>query len=115
MATYEEAFAEFTKEMDNMGISYHEELFHAVTKYLGPSIHNRDASLVACSDKAELAHIKEKFLIGKLGLEDSPRLDRAILEVCGHLGHSNRKKHRSTFYYLLVAILGEEAHFLGKE
>ncbi len=108
MATYEEAFEKFTKEMDAMGVHYHEELYHHIVKYLGPSIHDKDASLVACSDKEETDRIKANFLIKKLGLEDSPKLDAAIEEVCGFLGKSNRNKHRTTFYYLLVALLGEE-------
>lgn len=112
MPTYEEAFAVFKQEVDNLGISVHEELYHAIVKYLGPSIHNKDASLVACSDKAELETIKKSFLIGKLGMEDGPRLDEVLKEVCHGLGESNRNKHRATFYYLLVAILKKESVFL---
>lgn len=105
----------FKKEMNDMGMHYHEELYHAIADHLGPSIHDADASLVACSDPAELKTVKENFLMGKLGLEDSPRLDEAIEQACGGMGQSNRRKHRVTFYYLLVGILGEENHFLGKE
>jgi len=112
MPTYEEALSVFKKEMDDMGISYHEELYHEICKHLGPSIHHDDASTVACSDPKELATVKTSFLMGKLGLEDSPELDKAIQEVCGGLGHSNRNKHRTTFYYLLVAILKKESVFI---
>jgi hypothetical protein len=115
MSTYEEALAVFKKEMDEMGISYHEELYHQIVNHLGPSIHNRDASLVACSDPEEVKTIKNNFLMGKLGLEDSPALDKAIEEVCGHLGDSNRNKHRATFYYLLVAILRKEDVFIDHD
>jgi hypothetical protein len=105
MATYEKALKEFKDEMDQLGMFHHEEVYHAITKYLGPSIHDRDASLVACSDPEELKRIKESFLIGKLGLSDGPHLDDAIKQACGALGLSNTKKHRPTFYYLLTAIL----------
>jgi hypothetical protein len=112
MPTYDEALSVFKKEMDDMGISYHEDLYHAICKHLGPSIHDDDASKVACSDPKELATVKNSFLIGKLGLKDGPELDKAIEEVCGGLGHSNTNKHRATFYYLLVAVLKQESHFI---
>ncbi len=112
MATYEEAFETFTKEMNDLGLHYHEELYHEITKHLGPSIHDNDASKVACSDPNELKTIKENFLIGKLGMHDSEHLDEAIQQVCGALGESNRHKHRATFYYLLTAILQKEEVFV---
>ena len=114
MSTYEEAYKSFTEEMNALGLQHQEELYHAVLKHLGPSVHQKDASLVACSDKKELETIKKNFLIGKLGLEDTPRLDEAIQEVCGAMGESNRHKHRATFYYLLVGILKKESVFIKK-
>ena len=115
MGTYEEALAVFKKEMDDMGINYHEPLYHAICDHLGGSIHQKDASLVACSDPSELKTIKNNFLIGKLGLEDGPELDDAIGEICGHLGQSNRQKHRATFYYLLVGKFRKESVFIDHE
>ncbi|MFK8009842.1 MAG: DUF2853 family protein [Saprospiraceae bacterium] len=112
MATYEETLAQFKKEVANLGIHIHEDLFHEITKSLGPSIHNNDASKVACSDPKELEGIRTNFLIGKLGLEDTPALDAAIQEVCGALGKSNRNKHRTTFYYLLTAKFKKEDVFI---
>lgn len=112
MATFEEMSNEFKNEMNELGLHYHEDMYDAITKHLGPSIHDGDANLVACSDPAELKTIKENFLMGKLGLEDSPMLDKAIHEVCHGLGESNRKKHRATFYYLLTAILQKESVFI---
>lgn len=113
MPTYEESLSVFKKEMDELGISYHEELYHEIAMHLGSSIHHNDDSKVACSDKDELNEIKTKFLMGELGMEDSPRLDEVLKEVCGNLGQSNRNKHRATFYYLLVAALKKESHFLN--
>ena len=113
MPSYTDAMASFTKDMDEMNIHYHLGLYHAITKHLGPSIYDRDASLVACSDPSELATIKKNFLIKKLGMEDSEDLDTVIHEICDHLGQSNRQKHRTTFYYLLVARLGKESVFIG--
>ncbi|MEZ4953205.1 MAG: DUF2853 family protein [Saprospiraceae bacterium] len=102
----------FKEELNNLGLHYHEELYDAIVQYLGPSVHQKDASLVACSDPTELENIKKNFLMGKLGLEDSPRLDEAIQEICHGLGMSNRNKHRTSFYYLLVAILNKESVFI---
>ncbi len=112
MPTYEESFAQFKKEVDSLGIHIHEDLYHEITKSLGPSIHHNDASKVACSDPKELEQVKNNFLIKKLGMEDSPRLDQVIQEVCGALGQSNRNKHRATFYYLLTALLNKEDVFI---
>lgn len=113
MPTYEEAFAIFTKELENLGFSYHEDLYHAITKHLGPSIHDNDASKVACSDPEELERVKSSFLVGKLGMDaDDPKLDHVIEQVCGALGQSNNNKHRATFYYLLTAILRKESVFI---
>ncbi len=111
MSKARELSAEFKAEMNNLGLHYHEEIYNGIVDHLGASIHDADGSLVACSDPTELATIKTNFLIGKLGLEDSPRLDEAIKEVCHGLGESNKKKHRTTFYYLLTAILNKESVF----
>ena len=112
MATFDETIKKFEAEMDSLGLSYHDDIFRAVTKSLGPSIYSPDASKVACSDQSELDTVKNNFLIGKLGLEDGPELDAAMKEVCHALGESNRNKHRPIFYYLLVAILKKEEVFL---
>lgn len=88
-----------------MGLNYHEEIYHGIVNYLGPSIYDRDASLVACSDPKEIELIKENFIKKKLGIEDDGQADKAIHEVCHALGESNRNKHRPTFYYILASIL----------
>ena len=115
MATYEEAYKTFTTEMNEIGMYHHEELYHAILKSLGSSINDKDANLVACSDKKELDEVRNDFLIGKLGMEDTPRLDEVLEEVCGAMGKSNRTKHRATFYYLCVAILKKENVFIEKK
>lgn len=109
MNTYEEAFVAFSADMQKMGLHFHEDSYRAVIDYLGPSVFSKDASLVACSDKNEIEYIKKNFLVGKLGLdENDPRLDQALHEVCQALGESNKRKHRPTFYYLLMAVLEQD-------
>jgi len=107
MATFVETFDKYKSELDTLGISYDEALLSAVTKGLGPAIYNEDSSRVSSSDPDELARVKTNFLIGKLGLKDSPELDQALLDVIEQLGSSNRNKYRAIFYYLLVVKLGK--------
>ena len=83
-------------------------LISAVFKGLGPAVHNKDASLVSCSDPAELATVKKNFLIKKLGMTDGPELDAAIKEVCETM-KATRQKSRVTFYYLLTKKFGKES------
>lgn len=76
----------------------------AITRSLGPSIYNSDSALVSCSDQAELDRVKQNFLIKKLGLADSPRLDEAIKSVCEE--YNAHHKYRAVFYYMLAQKLG---------
>ena len=78
------------------------KLLTAVTIGCGPSIYNADASTVSAGDKAELERVKKNFLIKKLGLKDTPKLDEGIQEVIETYGRSNRNKYRAVFYYLLT-------------
>jgi len=85
------------------------DLLTAVTIGCGPSIYNKDASTVSGGDQSELDTVKKNFLIKKLGLEDSPKLDEAIDSVVELYGRSNRNKYRAVFYYLLVLHFGKES------
>ncbi len=104
MAKVEDAIAN-VKKFDS---GADEALITAVFKGLGPSVHNRDASLVSCSDQKELDTVKKNFLIKKLGLKDGPELDEAIKEVCEKLKDS-RQKSRVAFYYFLTKKFGKES------
>ncbi len=83
-------------------------LVKAVFKGLGPSVYNKDASLVSCSDPAELETVRKNYLLKKLGLDDTPALDDAIKEVC-EIMKDTRRKSRVTFYYLLMKHFGKES------
>lgn len=78
------------------------KLLTAVTIGCGPSIYNADACTVSAGDPKELDRVKKNFLIKKLGLKDSPKLDEGIQEAINIYGKSNRKKYRAVMYYLLV-------------
>ena len=85
------------------------ELLTKVTKGLGPSIYNNDASKVSGSDQKELDLVKNNFLIKKLGLKDSPELDTAINTVLEQYGKSNKNKYRAVVYYLLTNHFTKES------
>jgi small subunit ribosomal protein S1 len=114
MSKLQEKIEFYSQEADKLGIKLDADLFGKVTKGLGPSIYKKDAEIVSCSQKDELATVKKNFLIKKLGLEDGESLDTAIAEVCEQMGKSNKNKYRAVFYYLLVekfekaAIYGDD-------
>jgi len=78
------------------------DLLNKVAKACGPAIYKADASKVACSSKDEMARVKKNFLMKKLELKDTPKLDEGLAEVCAQMGSKNRNKFRAMFYYLLV-------------
>ncbi len=81
------------------------DLLQKVAKSLGPSIYLKDASMVACTDKAETDRVKNNFLIKKLGMTDGPALDDAISAVCAE--YNTNQKLRVVFYYMLLKKLGK--------
>jgi hypothetical protein len=109
MSKFVEAVEDYKAQVADLGLGISEELLTAVAKGLGPSIYNADASKVSASDPEELARVKNNFLIGKLGLADSPALDEAIDEVMEKMGKSNRNKYRAVVYALLVIKFGKES------
>ena len=104
MSKFDDALALYKKEMTGkLGMTnIDEDLLTGITKSLGPSIYSDDSNKVSCSDKTELARVKNNFMIKKLGLDDSPSLDDHVKAVCEEMGKSNPRKFRAIFYYLLV-------------
>ena len=80
-----------------------------VTIGCGPSIYDADASTVASSQPGEIATVKEKYLVKKLGLTDGPALDEAIDAVIATYGKSERNKYRAVVYYMLCKHFGKES------
>lgn len=78
------------------------KLLTAVTIACGPSIYNNDSSTVSATQKKELETVKKSFLIKKLELKDTPKLDEGIDAAMEIYGRSVRKKYRAVVYYLLV-------------
>lgn len=94
---------------EKCGVDADLDLLTKVTIGCGPSIYNADSSTVAGSDEKELATLKNNFLIKKLGLEDSPELDKAIDAVLEQYGKSNKSKYRAVVYYLLTKHFKKES------
>lgn len=99
----------YSNMTDKLGLkNVDRALLTAVTKGVGPNIYKADASKVSSTDPDEMARVRNNFLIKKLGLSDSPKLDEAIASVIETMGSSNKSKYRAVFYYLLVKELGQE-------
>ncbi|MEL6297241.1 MAG: DUF2853 family protein [Pseudomonadota bacterium] len=81
----------------------------AIVKHLGIALKSRDASLVSCSSKDELARVRDSWCKKKLNCsEDDAALDAAINSVCEQMKADSRK-HRVPFYYLLAQKLDKMA------
>ena len=103
MSKREDLIAKYAGDLEKKcGMKPDMKLLTAVTIGCGPSIYNKDASTVSSGDKAELARIKKNFLVKKLGLKDTAKLDEGIQTAVDTYGKSNRTKYRAVFYYLLV-------------
>ena len=109
MSKFDEKVALYKKFMDDRNLPSNLDLLKAVTKGLGPSIYKKDAETVSGTDAKELETVKKNFLIKKLGLADSPELDKAIDEVVEKIGKSERNKYRAVFYYMLAKKFGKES------
>ena len=84
---------------------------NGIIRHLGIALHNRDASFVACGDKAERDRVRDSFLKKKLALTLSDAdLDKAVEEVCQKM-HADRDKSRVAFYYLLAEKYGKLSLF----
>ncbi len=77
-----------------------------IVKHLGIALKSKDASLVSCSSKDELARVRDSWCKKKLGIEDDKASDAAIKEVCEKM-KADKQKQRVTFYYLLAEKFGK--------
>lgn len=109
MSKRDDLITKYAADMkEKMGIDADMDLLKKVTIGCGPSIYNKDASSVSGGDQSELDRVKKSFLMKKLGLADSPKLDEGIAAVMEKYGKSNRNKHRAVVYYMLTKHFGKE-------
>ena len=110
MSKRDELITKYAADLkDKCGVDADMDLLTKVTIGCGPSIYNKDASTVSGSDEAELATVKNNFLIKKLGLSDGAKLDEGIASVMETYGKSNRNKYRAVVYYMLTKHFGKES------
>lgn len=103
MGKRDDLIEKYAKDLkEKCGLEPDMKLLTAVTIGCGPSIYRKDASTVSATDKKELETVKKNFLIKKLGLKDTPKLDEGIAAVMDTYGRSTRAKYRAVVYYLLV-------------
>jgi hypothetical protein len=90
----------------------HEGAVQGIVRHCGIALQSKDASLVSASDPAELARVRESFLVKKLSREESEAdLDAAIAAVMGKMS-AERNKSRVTVYYLLAEHFGQLTDFV---
>ncbi|MDT0681222.1 DUF2853 family protein [Roseicyclus sp. F158] len=94
---------------DTCGLEPDVDLLRKVTAACGPVIYQRDAETVASSDPDEMDRVKKNFLMKKLGLSESDKLDEGIEAAIETYGRSERTKYRAVFYYLLTKHFGKDA------
>lgn len=110
MSKRDELIVKYAADLkEKCGVNPDMDFLTKVTIGCGPSIYNADAATIAGSDQSELDTVKNNFLIKKLGLKDSPDLDKAIDAVLEQYGKSNRNKYRAVVYYLLAKHFKKES------
>lgn len=109
MSKRDDLIAKYAADLkDKLSMNPDMDLLTKVTIGCGPSIYNADSATVSGSDASELGTVKNNFLIKKLGLKDSPELDKALDSVMEQYGKSNRNKYRAVVYYLLTKHFKKE-------
>lgn len=113
MGKFDECIELYTKEMkEKLGMkTVDAALLKGVAKACGPSLYRKDASKVSASDPKELDRVKQNFLIKKLGLKDTPKLDEGIKTAIAAFGKGNRNKYRAIMYYMLAKHFRKAAMF----
>jgi hypothetical protein len=110
MSKRDDLIVKYTADLkDKCGVTANMDLLTKVTVGCGPSIYNADSSTVSGTDPKEIATVKNNFLIKKLGLKDSPDLDKAIDAVIEKYGRSNKNKYIAVVYYLLAVHFKKES------
>jgi Protein of unknown function (DUF2853) len=94
--------ASYVSDIKKYTSSVNEGAAAGIVKHLGIALRNRDSSLVAGTDPAELARVRDNFLKKKLALTDADsKLDAAVSAVIAKMKADNTKS-RVTVYYLLA-------------
>ena len=103
MGKRDELIAKYAADIsDKCGMKPDMKLLTAVTIACGPTIYKADAEKVSAGDKEEMARVRKNFVLKKLGVKDTPKVDEGIDACIETYGRSNRSKYRAVLYYLLT-------------
>jgi hypothetical protein len=82
-----------------------EDRVKKIVNHLGIALQSKDSSLVSASDQTEKDRVRDKWGIGKLGLDDAG--SAALVEQVATEMSADRNKQRVTFYYLMAKHSGK--------
>jgi len=112
MATQIELIDKYKKELSKIKVKVDDVLLKAVVKSLGPAVYREDASMISAADADELERVKQNFMVRRLGLTDSPRLETMLNKAIDRMGRSKTNKHRAVLYYIITRDSKREAALL---
>ena len=112
MPTQIELVDRYRKELSKLKIKVDDALLKGVVKALGPAAYRDDASRISAADAVELERVKQNFLVKRLGLPDTSKLDGMLNRAIDRMGRSNRNKSRAVLYYILTRDAKREAALL---
>jgi hypothetical protein len=99
--------SEYVEDLKKYVPNPDEKAVAGIVKHLGIALKSKDASLVSCSSKDELARVRDSWCKKKLGLtQGDDDLDNGINDICETM-KAEQRKHRVTFYYLLAQKYGK--------
>lgn len=108
MSRFNEEMEKYRAQMDEIALEggYQDGFLEREAERLGPNIYDADASLVSCTDKAEIDRVKATFNKRFDGLDEA-LLEDAIQYVCNIDMAGQKRKYRAVFYYILTVRLGQ--------
>ncbi len=111
MSKLDDLLVKYKADLEGVGEKVDDDFLRVVAKACGPSIYRTDSALVAMSDKKEVETVKKNFLIKKLGLADTPKLDEGLAAVKAK--YTKRQKQRAVVYYLLAKHFKKKSAMMG--
>lgn len=112
MATQIELIDKYKKELSKIRVKVDDVLLKAVVKSLGPAVYRDDASKISAADGDELERVKQNFMVRRLGLSNSPKLDAVLNKAIDTMGRSTKNKYRAVLYYIITRDTKREAALL---
>ena len=112
MATQIELIDKYKKELSRIKVKVDDVLLKAVVKSLGPAVYRQDASMISAADADELERVKQNFMVRRLGLTDTPKLEVLLNKALDQMGPSKATKHRAVLYYIITRDSKREAALL---